>query len=86
MENTDTTKKTYKKERKWIRGQKFIKKKSDGEIKAYIDPEDLSMSTASLVTYGHKGSYKAENEPCLSNKDWLLVFVMGNMMKFPPGD
>ena len=33
-EKTDMIKKTSKKERQWIRSQKFIKKQSDGEIMA----------------------------------------------------
>ena len=45
-------------------------------------PEDLSMSTASPVPYGHKDSYKSEEEPCLSKNDWLLIFGMGALMIF----
>ena len=63
MYKTALTKKNSKEERQWIKSQKIVKKRNDGEIKEEMDPEDmfkaemnpedLSMSTTSLVPYGH---------------------------------
>ena len=63
MDKTALTKKNSKEERQWIKSQKFVNKRNDGEIKADMDPEDLfkaemepddlSMSTTLLVPYGH---------------------------------
>ena len=63
MDKTARTKKNSKEERQWIKSQKIVKKRNNGEIKEEMDPEDLfkaemnpedlSMSTTSLVPYGH---------------------------------
>ena len=45
-------------------------------------PEDMPMSTALLVPYGHEVYYNVEDDHFLFKKDFMLIFVMGALVIF----